>query len=686
MKLVYLWVESYEFINRQGFLLNSGYEVKKEYEGMYWEFTKKIKLDPLLYGGNIDVTAIVGDNGAGKSTLLDIIRLMLFDKENREKEVKGFLVWEDNDTLGMVSQMDELPLVKYNRKVRNAFLPQNFNLIYYSDFLDLKYFSEDFDDGENEVTYIEKTGEEILNRDSAQINISTSHLIKRYSGNVKDYFHSDIKRQITYFNEQKEQKLLVSMPQRLFVKMQFLDIDILNRKLDASLSDYYTKVKRGEDGTNTVSLLLELLKKMKKEFYRNLRTGLKPRNEMDIIRWNIWVTYLANLLEERKQNHEELHDYRYIDNCLAQILPLRYEEMNIYSVLEYIFEHVYEKATEFEIYIEFYRKLLYCMGETKDGNFNVTFSIPDDMISIIKEHKLWKYIESDKGVIENKEQVYMERAGWNGRWEQTAFMELYDSYIKISYEIDFLKFSWGLSTGEGNLFNLFARLYQAMKKKDKDNIIILLDELDSSFHPQWQQEIIKELTCFLRNVYPYKTFQIILTTHSPVLLSDIPKDNVIFMKKNNAFGKEHTQTFAANIASLYYDSFFMDKGSIGKVAKDTIVNLLEAISNVEKMNDVDNREDKLLSVFINKQFPSAKRYNTEQLAYMSNSKRFMQELIDNIGEDIWRYKINEKYHQFLNQDEDVLEQELWMGLKALEKKKGKESVYKLFANWSEDRK
>lgn len=232
MKLVYLWVEYYEFMNRQGFLLNSGYEVKKDDEGMCWEIVKKRNLDPLLYGGNIDITAIVGDNGAGKSTLLDIIRLMLFDKRNRKKKIKGFLVWEDNDVLGMISEMDELPPVKYRGgTVDSNFLPQDFNLIYYSDFLDSKYYSEDFDDGENEPLYIEEFGEDWI-RDSVQINISTSFLLRENSRNVRDYFHSDIKKQITYFNEQKEQKLLVSMPQRLFVKMEFLDINILDKRLD----------------------------------------------------------------------------------------------------------------------------------------------------------------------------------------------------------------------------------------------------------------------------------------------------------------------------------------------------------------------------------------------------------------------------------------------------------------------
>ena len=109
--------------------------------------------------------------------------------------------------------------------------------------------------------------------------------------------------------------------------------------------------------------------------------------------------------------------------------------------------------------------------------------------------------------------------------------------------------------------------------EEKENIILIFDELDSSFHPQWQQKIIRSLTEFLRKGYPNKEFQLILTTHSPVLLSDIPERNVLFLRKDSV-ETNHEQTFAANIASLYYDSFFMDKGSIGETARGSIIHFM----------------------------------------------------------------------------------------------------------------
>ena len=49
-------------------------------------------------------------------------------------------------------------------------------------------------------------------------------------------------------------------------------------------------------------------------------------------------------------------------------------------------------------------------------------------------------------------------------------------------------------------------------------------------------------------------------------------------------------------------------------------------------------------------------------------------LIDNIGEDIWRYKANEQFHHFLEDDETNRKMEIRSQLNELKKSEGKESV------------
>ena len=163
--------------------------------------------------------------------------------------------------------------------------------------------------------------------------------------------------------------------------------------------------------------------------------------------------------------------------------------------------------------------------------------------------------------------------------------------------------NYGISSGERALYTFFSRLigeifgkqgeihHAAINKIIHDNkydgktIIILLDEPDLQLHPEWQQKFIDMLLHLLWLYFPKVNFQIIITTHSPILLSDIPKSNVIFIDKNFDGSSrvcnevDFNETFAANIHSLYNNSFFLDGIPIGCFAKRKLEELYNRINN-----------------------------------------------------------------------------------------------------------
>lgn len=75
MELVYLWVEDYKNIQKQGFNFSPRFRCK------YDEASKELTIDENkdclenFFGENINVTAIVGENGSGKSSLLEKLYL-----------------------------------------------------------------------------------------------------------------------------------------------------------------------------------------------------------------------------------------------------------------------------------------------------------------------------------------------------------------------------------------------------------------------------------------------------------------------------------------------------------------------------------------------------------------------------------------------------------------------------------
>lgn len=143
-----------------------------------------------------------------------------------------------------------------------------------------------------------------------------------------------------------------------------------------------------------------------------------------------------------------------------------------------------------------------------------------------------------------------------------------------------------LSSGEQNLLDIFSRLYDALMIKPKQfaNVnskrLILLDEAEIGFHPDWQRRYISLVLDFLQSlvlVKPGVDFQVLISTHSPVLLSDIPAICVNYLEvgedgvTRNAVETETRKTFATNIFEQYKDSFFMKKGLIGEFARRKLI-------------------------------------------------------------------------------------------------------------------
>ena len=148
--------------------------------------------------------------------------------------------------------------------------------------------------------------------------------------------------------------------------------------------------------------------------------------------------------------------------------------------------------------------------------------------------------------------------------ENRLFMEeLLLHYEGLSYAFPFLSFSFGASSGENALLSLWADLYGIWEDLRKGNsrtggqasdcntLLLILDEADLSLHPRWQRMYMKWLTAFCRRYFlPMINIKLIITTHSPVILSDFPPNSVCYLRKDeDGHWKPHPYTLHGLVLS-----------------------------------------------------------------------------------------------------------------------------------------
>lgn len=194
-------------------------------------------------------------------------------------------------------------------------------------------------------------------------------------------------------------------------------------------------------------------------------------------------------------------------------------------------------------------------------------------------------------------------------------------YFKInnSYPFIEIKFQPPISSGELSFLTLLGRLYDYLEKikKIEQHAVIFIDEAETTLHPELQKKLCKSTISFVEDYCEYKEqeentkrdlhLHIIFASHSPMLMSDVPTGNVIFLDKDNSsddLNNTDWKTFAGDVFEIYQKGFFLKKGSIGNFAVLKIHEVIEHIAQ-DKITDDDRKiidmiGDGLISGYFNK--------------------------------------------------------------------------------------
>lgn len=176
-----------------------------------------------------------------------------------------------------------------------------------------------------------------------------------------------------------------------------------------------------------------------------------------------------------------------------------------------------------------------------------------------------------------------------------------------------------LSSGEKQITYTLSTLYYHLANLDSVGdvhnpevevvqykyVMAIFDEIELYFHPEMQRTFISYMLdglkqMKLRNI---EGIQIMMATHSPFILSDIPQSNVLFLNKDGYPVQVDTMcTFGANIHSMLKNSFFLRNGTMGAFAQEqlnecfnilNIYTLAHEANQIKKEHDEGNRQKSL---------------------------------------------------------------------------------------------
>ena len=246
---------------------------------------------------------------------------------------------------------------------------------------------------------------------------------------------------------------------------------------------------------------------------------------------------------------------------------------------------------------------------------------------------------------------------------------IYDKYaynqynnLENGFKIKFLN----LSQGEANFLDLLSKIFDiATSSKENQLSIILLDEPDQSLHPEWSRQFIN-LLCNEIEKYEDKNIQIILSTHSPFMTSDIMSEHIYCLenikgKERNFYNEEDSRihiysmnkkkdkiynTFGANIYEILKDSFIIDK-TIGEFSYTKIVKLINSLKEDLKEHSIEYEEFLIDSIG---ELPLRKKLKEMYMKKKDNCYNLKKILLEQIKTETNKEKLN-KIKKFLNGEE-----------------------------------
>lgn len=551
-----------------------------------------------FFGDRIyNISTLVGDNGVGKTTILHyLINLLRQLYEGRYcGSDRGFLVVEDQKKTYVLEYHGRYQLSLHNIpngieripfRNKNSTLLSTTKLIYLSNTMtnsDLELVQKQSMEMKNQyVNHFHFRYEFLYNCSTASLMIENCQndigkSVESAAEYLNCFFLYEQYKQVKYVFDQRQYGILkklrrkghpVPVPQKLVIELQ--------------CTDYSIHYKHSSNETNCINTL---------------------EDQYDWLLYNLCISCVNGFLKSVRMNLEMAHHVQMIN------------ERPIVQWTEFLKGDKYDRKELFLCDLMHIHSSFYKFQEEKNKPLitGLYHACADFLKFIIdeKEH-LIQYFEMDslyEKLAEEEKRTITFSIKTTGK-AATWFITFLQKYRYTCEPYYYLQFHWGLSSGEQNLLRLFSSLYYIFDadynnpecgeykiynaeqghKRSCDSVLLLIDEADLTYHPEWQRCFLAILTSFLPEIYPKtccQEIQLFLTTHSPIMLGDSPAQSVIYLSKNpdghiSIDDSGLRQTFGENLYMLLQGSFHVQNGALGELVR---IKIQEILSTLKKTDD-----------------------------------------------------------------------------------------------------
>jgi len=536
MKICYIWVEKFRNFENFGFNLSSSHKFK--YDADNNALTKKeVYALPTNFFGEriIDVIGVIGKNGSGKSNAVELVCKILKGAKTSLQTNFFIIIEEDNKLVCLYSFL-------------NRVMPKTDFQISFEEYkgsinpLKVVFFSNVFDERRNEF-------------DNEVSDISVNNLFNRQHFLRREKI-TDFEKQIRLINSKIFSSLNIDLP----TQVQLISKVWINRGNSSMERDSY--------GNN-----YETIREFKKLFRDRLREIRSENKFIHLLRFGYFFE-MYNSYSRRSRYSENSFKVQFanIEQFIPSLFNLRTEDISekLIDFLDIEFSNMpYEQQT---LFLE--------SDEKKESESQ--FEKIRKQIDFLKKLKLSTSelnIDYNAEGARNRGLEYF-TFNYKSRYSKGFINE----FITLFGQSSVFDINWiGISSGHKAYLNLFASLYQELRYTRQNNLLLCIDEGDLYLHPMWQIEFFDKLLNVLPTIFS-GNIQLLLTSHSPFLLSDLPKQNITILDKSITGScldgiELKINTFGGNLYDLYSEPFFLGQKRTSDFAYNKIKSLITTVEN-----------------------------------------------------------------------------------------------------------